>query len=306
VIDRVGGALRAAARRYGTPLFATDLAVLDGAAAEVRAAFPDPTLRAFSVKANDVAAVVAEIARRGFDANVVSAGEWSIARKAGVPNARITFEGIGKTDADLAAAVRAADRREPLRWLAVESLDEVLALRRIAARRRLTPERPLDLLFRLNPDVAPETIAALAVGAPASKFGMTGDELTEAVALAAEVPGLVPRGVHLHVGSQLRAVDAWRDAASPSSRSCAARGHGSTRSISAAASPCCPAMTPVRARSDSRGSCRPSSAPCQRTAVPRGSRSSQGGRSLPVPARSSGECSTSGTAAAGRSCSTRA
>ena len=41
---------------------------------------------------------------------------------------------------------------------------------------------------------------------------MTADELSEAVALANTVPGLIVRGVHLHVGSQLRAVDAWRDA----------------------------------------------------------------------------------------------
>ena len=212
MIDRLAPSLRAAAQRYGTPLYATDLATLRGAADAVRAAFPDPTLRAFSLKANDVAAIAAEIGGLGFDANVVSAGEWAIARKAGFPNARITFEGVGKADAELAAAVRAAGRGEPLRWLAVESLDEVEAVARLARRRGLTADRPLDLLFRLNPDVAPETIAALAVGAPASKFGMTADELTEAVARAATVAGLRPRGVHLHVGSQLRAVDAWRDA----------------------------------------------------------------------------------------------
>jgi diaminopimelate decarboxylase len=41
---------------------------------------------------------------------------------------------------------------------------------------------------------------------------MTADELSEAVETVGAAPGLVPRGVHLHVGSQLRAVDAWRDA----------------------------------------------------------------------------------------------
>jgi len=212
VIDRLGAALREAARRYGTPLYATDLVTLREAASAVRAAFPDPTLRAFSLKANDVAAIAAELGALDFDANVVSVGEWAIARRAGFGNARITFEGVGKTDAELAAAIRAAERGEPLRWLAIESLDELEALTAIAGRSHLGTGRHLDLLFRLNPDVTPETIAALAVGAPASKFGMTADELTEAVTRAAEVPALQPRGVHLHVGSQLRAVDAWRDA----------------------------------------------------------------------------------------------
>ena len=221
MLERLGPALREAARRYGTPLYATDLATLAAAADSVRSAFPDPTLRAFSLKANDVAAIVRALGDLGLDANVVSAGEWAIARRAGFPNARITFEGVGKTDAELAAAVRAAERGEPLRWLAIESLDELEALTSIvrhASRRQARQSAParrpagVDLLFRLNPDVAPETIAALAVGAPASKFGMTAEELTTAVTLAADVPGLVPRGVHLHVGSQLRAVDAWRDA----------------------------------------------------------------------------------------------
>ena len=73
---------------------------------------------------------------------------------------------------------------------------------------------PLDVLVRLNPDVTPETIDALAVGSGASKFGMTETEATGVVGWLASGGGgaIRPRGVHLHVGSQLRAVDAWRDA----------------------------------------------------------------------------------------------
>ena len=209
-LPRIGASLVAAARRFGTPVQVTDAAELEAAASAVRAAFPDPWLRAFSVKANDVAALVARITRLGFGANVVSRGEWAIARRAGLPNDRITLEGVGKTDDDLRAAVRAAADGSPLRWIAIESLDEAHALVRIAARSRAGAE--LDVLFRLNPEVAPETLRELAVGAAGSKFGMTADELSEAVAVIGSAPGLAPRGVHLHVGSQLRAVDAWRDA----------------------------------------------------------------------------------------------
>jgi diaminopimelate decarboxylase len=48
-----------------------------------------------------VPAVIGAVAARGFGANVVSRGEWALARRAGVPNAWITLEGIGKTPADL-------------------------------------------------------------------------------------------------------------------------------------------------------------------------------------------------------------
>lgn len=214
VTDRlaeIAVALRLAARRFGTPVAVTDVRELVLAAAEVRAAFPDPWLRAYSLKANDVAAIVTRVTDLGFDANVVSRGEWAVATRAGVPDARITIEGIGKSDGDLRAAVRAAREGHPPRWLAVESLDEASALVRIAAKE--IGNGTLDVLFRLNPAVNPETLDGLAVGAGASKFGLTADELTAAVEVVAAGPGLVARGIQVHVGSQLRAVDAWRDAA---------------------------------------------------------------------------------------------
>ncbi|HEX2756486.1 MAG TPA: hypothetical protein VHM48_13540, partial [Candidatus Limnocylindrales bacterium] len=101
-IDRlpaIAGALREAAARYGTPLYLTDAATVTTAAAELHDAFPDPWIRQYSVKANDVAGVIALAAggAPGLGANVVSRGEWAAARRAGVPNARISLEGIGKT-----------------------------------------------------------------------------------------------------------------------------------------------------------------------------------------------------------------
>jgi diaminopimelate decarboxylase len=186
---------------------------VDAAARIVTDAFPDPWLRQYSLKANDVAPIVRLVADRGFGANVVSRGEWAIATRAGVPNARITFEGVGKTDDDLAAVVRAARVGRPLRWVAVESASEAAALARLA--RRAPLPRPIDVLFRLNPDVSPETHRGLAVGRGASKFGMTEAELSEAIEVAGANNDDAPlraRGIHLHVGSQLGAVDAWRDA----------------------------------------------------------------------------------------------
>jgi diaminopimelate decarboxylase len=212
----IADALRRAGTAYGTPVYVTDLATLDRAATSIRDAFPDPWLRQYSVKANDVPGIVAEVASRGFGANVVSRGEWAIARRAGVADGRITLEGVGKTDADLRAAVRAAATGAPPLWVALESADEAEVLTRMARRAGLGHgDRPaLDVLVRLNPDVTPETIAGLAVGDGTSKFGMTETEATGLVEwITSHAAGAVrPRGVHLHVGSQLGAVDAWRDA----------------------------------------------------------------------------------------------
>ena len=99
----------------------------------VRAAFPDPWLRAFSVKANDVAGDRrprrgARLRRERRLAGRVGGG--SAGRRC--RTTRITLEGVGKTDADLRAACRAAADGAPLRWIAIESLDEADALVRIA------------------------------------------------------------------------------------------------------------------------------------------------------------------------------
>lgn len=206
--------LRAAAARFGTPVAVTAVAALADAAAELATAFPDPWLRAYSLKANDVPAVVQRLRMLGLGANVVTRGEWAAARRAGFENRAITLEGVGKSADDLRAAVRAAAVGEPLGWVAVESAAELAALAAMARcaglGRRGRP--PLEVLLRLNPDVSPETHAGLAVGHGASKFGMSETELSGAVAAEPGGGPLTLRGIHLHVGSQLGAVDAWRDA----------------------------------------------------------------------------------------------
>jgi len=216
-LPAVASALRRAASRFETPVYLVDDAGLAAAAAELRDAFPDPWIRQYSVKANDVPGVIGAITApaRSVGANVVSRGEWAAARAAGVPNRWITLEGIGKADADLRAAVQSAADGDPILWLAIESADEAEVLSSLALEAGLGRDGrpPLDVLFRLNPDVNPETQAGLAVGEGGSKFGMTETELSALVeGLATAGGALRPRGIHLHVGSQLGAVDAWRDA----------------------------------------------------------------------------------------------
>ena len=213
--DRLPGlaaGLRLAAHRFGTPIVLTDAAELARSAEELTRAFPDPWLRQYSVKANDVPAIVGRLGALGLGANVVSRGEWAIARRAGVPNGRITLEGVGKTEADLRAAIQATRQRDPVLWTAIESADEAAALARLAARVVRRDELRLDVLLRFNPAVEPETLPQLAVGAESSKFGLAADELAAAIEAGGGPDGpLRWRGIQLHVGSQLGAIDAWRD-----------------------------------------------------------------------------------------------
>jgi diaminopimelate decarboxylase len=203
--------LTQAAAAFGTPLYVVDVGTLTEAAAAVERAFPRPWVWQYSLKANDLPAVTEVLAARGWGANVVSLGEWAGAREAGVPVSRTTLEGVGKTDADLLAAVDQAEAGAPLRWLAVESADELQRLGELHQARRTALERRVELpvLLRLNPDVDPETTPGLAVGLATSKFGLSADDLEELAASDVWRDGLHLRGIHVHMGSHLRDVTAW-------------------------------------------------------------------------------------------------
>jgi diaminopimelate decarboxylase len=206
----------AAADTYDTPLYVTDLQTLERCAADVESAFPEPWLRQYSLKANSLPALVRLLASRGWGGNIVSAGEWRRARRAGLPNGAISFEGIGKTDTELETVIRASLDGQPLRWLSIESADELTALSRLCrnmgAGRHGQP--PVGILIRLNPQVEPETTAGLAVGRMNSKFGLAANEVRQlSRAGVFDDPGICLRGVHVHVGSQLAAVQAWTEGA---------------------------------------------------------------------------------------------
>lgn len=209
---KLSSTLLFAAERFGTPVYVMDMATVASAAGDVEAAFRPPWVLQYSLKANDLPAVSSFLRKRGWGGNVVSTGEWQFARHGGIRNSAITFEGIGKTDAQLKFAVAEAAGGQPIRWLAVESADEAERLAELSERHRLgrAGRPPLDLLLRLNPQVNPETRAEFAVGRAASKFGMTDTEILALVrgGLFGR-PGLRLRGIHVHAGSDLKDVGAW-------------------------------------------------------------------------------------------------
>jgi diaminopimelate decarboxylase len=188
--QRIAEAAVRAASAHETPLFLTDAAALETNADAVASAFPDPWLRAYSLKADPEPSLVRRLAARGWAANCVSLGEIAAARDAGVPASQTTLEGIGKSGAELDAAIAASLAGTQLRWIAVESLDEARDLGDRATAAGLTAQRPLRVLLRLNPGIEPGTHAGLAVGRASSKFGMDRIELAAAAKALSAAPGL--------------------------------------------------------------------------------------------------------------------
>ena len=210
---RIATAAEIAARTTPTPFYLTSETEIAAAAAHLEAAFPDPWVRSYSLKADPLPAIVSLLKNRGWGANCVSLGEINAARSASVPNSQITLEGIGKGPEEFDAAIEAAAGGAPFRWVALESADETRALIAAVQAREAPLSTPIRVLLRLNPSIEPGTHAGLAVGRGSSKFGSDLAEITAAARLiAADGAGIELIGIHLHAGSQLRDLREWQTA----------------------------------------------------------------------------------------------
>jgi diaminopimelate decarboxylase len=188
------------ARDVGTPVYVYSRATLERHARvfqDAVAAAGDAEV-AFAVKANPNLAVLKVLARMGMGADVVSGGELDRALAAGMPPARIVFSGVGKTDAELAQGL---DRG--IGQFNIESEEEGIELAAIAAARG----QRADAVLRVNPDVDAGTHAKISTGKAENKFGVPIDRAPAIFARLALLPGLNLRGVALHIGSSLLALD---------------------------------------------------------------------------------------------------
>ena len=105
------------------------------------------------------------LAKLGAGADVVSGGELKRALAAGIPPEKILFSGIGKTEAELRAAL-AAD----ILCINVESEPELELLSRLAVERGKTAR----ISVRVNPDVDAGTHAKISTGKSVPRRAISG------------------------------------------------------------------------------------------------------------------------------------
>ena len=192
------------AEAVGTPFYVYSEAVLEQRYKSFAAAFAtEQPLICFAIKANSNLALLRVFARLGAGADVVSEGELRRALAAGIPPQRIVFSGIGKTHAELEAALSTG-----IHQINVESLPELRRLSEIATRRGQTAR----IAIRVNPDVDALTHAKLTTGKRENKFGIDIEDAGEAYSLAADLPGIEPVGLAMHIGSQLLNLEPYRAA----------------------------------------------------------------------------------------------
>src|SRR6202522_533618 len=100
--------LVALADAVGTPFYCYSTATLERHYRVFTDAFAgEKTLVCYAMKANSNQSVLRTLAKLGAGADVVSGGELKRALAAGIPPQRILFSGVGKTEAELRAALAA-------------------------------------------------------------------------------------------------------------------------------------------------------------------------------------------------------
>jgi diaminopimelate decarboxylase len=183
------------AAAVGTPCYVYSASSMTARYREFATAFaPEAPLICYAVKANSNQAVLRLFAGLGAGADVVSEGELRRALAAGIPPRRIVFSGVGKTRAELGAAV-AADTHQ----INVESVPELRQLSELAA----VHGRTARVAIRVNPDIDANTHRDITTGRKEDKFGIAHDEAIAAYRLATQLPGIEPVGLAVHIGSQI-------------------------------------------------------------------------------------------------------
>jgi diaminopimelate decarboxylase len=179
----------------GTPFYCYSTATLERHYRVFSEAFADEqALVCYALKANSNQSVLRTLARLGAGADVVSGGELKRALAAGIPAGKILFSGIGKTEAELRAAL-AAD----ILCINIESEPELELLSRLAAETGHTAR----ISVRVNPDVDSGSHAKISTGKSENKFGVPLARAREVYARAAKLPGIRVTGVDMHIGSQI-------------------------------------------------------------------------------------------------------
>jgi diaminopimelate decarboxylase len=179
---------------YGANLIRAQYHALDDALKSI------PHRICYSVKANGNLAVLRVLQGAGAGADIVSLGELRRVLAAGFPPDAIVFSGVGKTAAEIEAALVAG-----IGYLNVESTSELDVV--ITEARRTA--RQANLGIRVNPDVATQTHPYTKTGDRTAKFGVPFDDVVNLARRIAAEPNLRLRGLAMHVGSQLTDVSPY-------------------------------------------------------------------------------------------------
>lgn len=187
--------LNALAEEYGTPLYVySKEAILEAYDGYAQGLADVPHIICYAVKANGSVPLIRLLAERGAGADLTSAGEFLLAKTAGIPAERMVFSGVGKRVDEIQAALEAG-----VLMFNIESSAELNVIARVAEEMGKTA----PVAVRVNPDVDAKTHPKISTGLKEHKFGVPWDECISLYERAASLSSIQVKGIAAHIGSSL-------------------------------------------------------------------------------------------------------
>mgnify|MGYP002712981177 CR=1 FL=1 len=183
------------ASKYKTPLYIYDLDYMSEQYQKLKEAFKGrKSIMAYAIKSNSNLSVIKHFAQLGSGADCVSIGEVRRAFLAGIPNYKIIFSGVGKSDDEIKEAIQ-----RDILYINVESEAELGRVELIA--KELGVKSRISI--RVNPNIDPKTHPYISTGLHDNKFGVDIESAKRMYIRANNSEHLDPVGIHFHIGSQL-------------------------------------------------------------------------------------------------------
>ncbi len=197
-------ALTSIADEFNTPCYVYSKSALTQAFESFSAGFKDcDHLVCFAVKANPSLAILNLFAKLGAGFDIVSGGELARVLAAGGDPKKIVFSGVGKTEAEMQAALNAE-----IFCFNVESASELQRLNDVAS--FMGKVAPISL--RVNPNVDAKTHPYISTGLKNNKFGVAYEDALDIYLQAAKMSNIAIHGVDCHIGSQITELSPFLDA----------------------------------------------------------------------------------------------
>ncbi|MCO4753644.1 MAG: diaminopimelate decarboxylase, partial [Bacteriovoracaceae bacterium] len=163
----------------------------------------------YALKANSNLRLLQILERHNIGADIVSGGELEQALKAKIDNSKIIFSGVGKQDYEIEKALDSQ-----VLSINIESIEELKSVNALARLKK----KCAKIAFRYNPHVEVSTHKHISTGSNKHKFGMSRDDIIQALNDSELWSNCKLIGLSIHIGSQLMELSATAHAVSKLSK----------------------------------------------------------------------------------------
>ncbi len=196
------------AAEVGTPVYIYSRQTFIDHLRKMREAYRElATTICYSVKACANVHILRLMVEQGSGFDIVSGGELYRVLQAGGDPSQVVYAGVGKTDEEILAALRAG-----VGCFNIESEQELENLIRLSERHAGEVKATPIAALRVNPDVDYKTHAFLTTGKKLTKFGVDIERAISVFDKYGGSPSIRLRAIHVHLGTGGKTIDPYVEA----------------------------------------------------------------------------------------------